>query len=208
MQLSGPNLNSARDLAQKHPGAKVIATKANHMPSAAEIASFRAEGGEFLAERFAESLPPGSVDKIYVRYPIPHAKGAEVVAAQGEFARLVEVEMRQTPGIARGEAMIRAGQKVVPPQESITNFGPHAIEKLAPGGSIEVVFWEKSIAGELADLTEHRYMDPVTGQHFRLNLEGPIRSVDRRTVAPASGYGIPDFVTTVSVATMKKVTTP
>jgi hypothetical protein len=175
------------------------------MPTADEIATFRAEGGEFLAERFAESLPPGSVDKIYVRYPLPHGKAKEVVLDPIEFQRKMAEEFISSPGIRPDEAMRRASAKLVPPAESMINFGPHALEKLSPGGTMEVVFWEKEIASELQSLTKHTYMDATTGQRFKLELEGAPALVDRATIAPYSGYGIPSHVKIVSVATMRKL---
>jgi hypothetical protein len=98
--------------------------------------------------------------------------------------------------------------KLLPPVESMTNFGPHALEKLRPGGTIEIVFWEKSISSELEEMAKHTYMDPITKQKFRLQLQGSIEAVDRATIAPHSGYGIPDDVTVVSVGRMLKVAVP
>jgi len=203
--FAGPDLASARDLASKHPGAKVIAAEGNHMPNAAEVAKFRAEGGEFLAERFAESVPAGSVDKIYVRYPLPHEKGLERSVTESQIAAGIARRMQINPKVDYLTAFNDTISELTPPVESMHNFGPQALEKLAPDGTLEVVFWERSIGDELAALTNHRYLDPATGQRFSLQFASSIRPVERATIAPFSGYGIPAHVKVVSLALLKKV---
>ncbi len=200
--FTGDGLASARDLARQHPDSRVVAAEARYPPSADDIARFRAEGGEFLAERFAESLPPSSVEKIYVRYPMPHEKGVEnnKVITPGQ----VREAMDRSPGISPREATDRIAQSRGSEVESMTNLGPHALEKLVPGGTIELVFWERSILDEVRALTGRLYLDPVTGQKYSMRvMEGPI-SVPRASL-PHSGRGIPSAVETVSQLTMQKV---
>lgn len=202
--FTGPDLKSPRHLASEHPGHQVVAAEATLMPSAEEIARFRAEGGEFLPERFAESLPPGTVNKIYVRYPLPHAKGLEALWPRTPR----EIDRLMAEGMSIREAMLQAPRNVAGTLESMTNFGPHALEKLAPGSTMEVVYWEKAITQELTELTQHTYMDAATGQRFRLEITVGPQSVPR-SVAPASpGEGIPPDIETVSRIIMTKVAVP
>ena len=205
--FAGDKLDSARDLARQHPGAQVVAAEARFPPSAADIARFRAEGGEFLAERFAESLPPGSVEKIYVRYPIPHAKGVENNKYVDGAA--ISAEMARVPGTSYPEAARRVTSNGTSDAEieSMTNLGPHAIEKLTMGGTMEIVYWEKEVASEVRALTGRDYLDPLSGQRFSVEIASPPVSV-RRDSFPNSGLGIPPHVEVVSMMTIQKVEVP
>ncbi|MBL8623064.1 MAG: hypothetical protein JNK64_17240 [Myxococcales bacterium] len=196
----GDSLESARQLAREHPDAQVVAAEARFMPSAEDIGRFRAEGGEFLAERFAESLPPSSVEKIYVRYPIPHDKGLENISAT--FLQRLEKEL--AAGVPRREAVVRATQGLSDEVESITNLGPHALEKLVPGGTMEVIYWESEVFAEVRQLVGRRYVEPHTGQRFTIELEAPPTSI-RRDTLPNSGFGIPREVEVVTRLTLRKV---
>lgn len=201
---TGPDLKSARHLAEQHPDSQVVAAEGRYVPSPSEIAKFRAEGGEFLAERFAESLPAGSVEKIYVRYPMPHEKGIE--NANHEQVAAFQRIMAENPGMNVRDAMQRAQQEVESQVDSVKNFGPHALEKLKPGATMEVIFWEKAVVNELAELTSHKYMDPATGEVFRLEVvSGP--TMVSRSIAPHSGgFGIPANVEQVTQMVLRKVT--
>ena len=202
----GDRLDSARELQRAHPGAQVIAAEARFPPSPDEIARFRAEGGEFLAERFAESLPPGSIDQIYVRYPIPHQKGVENVGYLDPEA--IAAEMERVPGTQYAEAAERVMQARHASIESMTNLGPHAIEKLADGGTLEVVYWEKDVFNEVRALAGRDYMDPVTGKRFTVEIVSSPTSI-RRDLHPHSGFlGIPEDVEVVSQLTIRKVARP
>jgi len=200
---SGPDLQSARHISGQNPGARVVAAEARLPPSATEIAKFRAEGGEFLQERFAESLPPNSVKKIYVRYPIPHEKGLENASA--DFMREVEKELAEHPEMSRVDAMLKVQASMDSRNvESMTNLGPHALEMLEPNATMEVMFWEKEIGPEIKALTKHIYMDPQTGERFTLEIaSGPIAVP--RAKAPHSGFGIGPEVQTVSEMVLRKV---
>lgn len=113
--------------------------------------------------------------------------------------------MARNPGLSTQAAIEQAYASMERSIESMTNLGPHALEKLAPGGTVDVIFWETDIARELTELTQHTYMDPVTGQRFRLEITSGPQSVPR-TAAPFSpGDGVPSNVRVVSQVIMKKV---
>lgn len=115
-------------------------------------------------------------------------------------------ELALNPRQSRAEATLAAlerqgGEGQV---ESMTNFGPHALEKLEPGGTLDVVYWEREVATELKTLTGRLYLDPATGRRFRLEIvDGPL-SVPR-TAFPNSGYGIPEHVAVVTRVVLRKV---
>ena len=200
----GDRLDSARDLQRRHPGADVIAAEARFPPPAEDIEAFRAQGGEFLAERFAESLPPGSLDKIYVRYPIPHEKGIENM----EIHIMDAIQRERTrPGASYAEVIKRVPRSMAAEIESVTNLGLHAIDKLRPGGTMEIVYWEKAIYNEVLALTGRVYVDPVTAKRFSVEIAAPPRSI-RRDSLPDSGTGIPAYVEVVTELTIRKVPAP
>jgi hypothetical protein len=192
----GPSLKSPAELMARGPARDVIAAEASRPPSAEEIAAFQQEGGRFIEERFGESLPSNSVDEMHVRFPLPHGKGQEVV--------ITPAMVRQS-GRSLTELAI-AHQAAV---ESMTNLAPQALRTLRPDGTIEVVYWERSIGSELDATGRLRWTDPATGIVYRLERVGEPALVPREQAgAPHSGHGIGADVTEVHVATMRKVAEP
>lgn len=190
--FAGPSLASAHDLQARHPGAQVITSEALYPPSAAEIADFQKSGGRFVQDRFGETLPDNAVDRMHVRFPLPHSKGNE--------ATLQDL-MQRYPG----KEPMEAADAHLANIESIHNLGPHALRTLKPGGEMEVVYWEaKEIGGELARLQQRIWTDPATGERYRLQAVGPA-VMQPRSVAPHSGFGIPDSATSISVMNLRKV---
>jgi hypothetical protein len=198
--FAGPDLSSARELQARHPGAEVVTAEASHPPTAAEIAAFEAAGGRFLAERFGQSLPDASVDRLHVRFPLPHEKGQELVL-HPPMLRPDATPAERVAALQRLEQEARARQSAV---ESLTNLGPHALRLLRPGGEIELVFHEGSIAREAGRLGTLEWVDPATGQRWRLQAVGEAQVVPR-SVAPHSGFGIPESVTEVNRLVLRKV---
>jgi hypothetical protein len=193
--FTGPSLASTQALAQEHPGAHMIAAEAAHPPTREAIDEFEAAGNQFLKERFAESLPPSSLDKIYARYPLPHAKGIENMSAR--LAEQVKLEQKKSPGISILEANLRAVAHLEAEIESVTNLGPHALDKLAPGGTMDIVYKEEEIAHELEELQTRVQVDPRTGETFRLAVvSGPTEVPG--SIAPHSGWGLRNFGTDMS----------
>ncbi|KQU77056.1 hypothetical protein ASE08_04925 [Rhizobacter sp. Root16D2] len=194
--FSGPSLKSAQELQQRHPGAEVVTSEASRPPPASEVEHFEAGGGRFIGERFGESLPDNSVDQMHVRFPLPHSKGSEMAIGPHQMAahpgkNIFEVAMAMQAGI-----------------ESITNLGPHALRTLKPGATMEVVFHEGEIAGELAKLQGRVWTDPGTGERFRLEAVGPAQRQQRSEVAPHSGHGLIEMgvdLTEVNVVKLRKV---
>lgn len=186
----GPSLLSPSDLQSRYPGARVIASEASHAPAAPDIADFALRGGEFVGDRFGESLPDNSVDRMHVRFPLPHEKGQEMVL--------------DITGMSFMEAMRAASQKQAA-VESVTNLGPHALRTLAAQGEMEIVFHENSIAREIDQLCKKEWTDPVTGKRYRLEPVGEPQVVPRKEVAPHSGFGIPEDATHAHMVTLRKV---
>lgn len=139
-----------------------------------------------------------------MRYPIPHEKGIEN-AGPGAGAA-VAAEMARVPGARFKDAMDRIMKARAAEVESITNLGPHAIEKLAAGGTMEVVYWEKEVGRELRELAGREYLDSATGQRFSIEISSP--EPIRRDTLPNSGLGIPEHVEIVTQTTIRKVPSP
>lgn len=92
--------------------------------------------------------------------------------------------------------------------ETATAYGPYALQRLKPGGAMEVVFWEKRILGELGDLQKLRFVDPESGKVYRLELVGH-DVVPKSQIAPFSGYGVPIGPhDPVGVARLRKIEVP
>lgn len=187
----GPGLLSPTELAARYPGAEVIAGEASHPPDAAAVAAFEAQGGRFVPDRFGESLPDASVDRVHVRFPLPHEKAMEMgVSAGGRPLHEVLAE------IAQRQAEV----------ESVTNLAPHALRVLREGGEIEVVFDEASIHAELAAAQQLVWSDQH-GVRWRLEPVGPAAEAPRAVVAPHSGFGVPERAM-AHVVTLRKVRVP
>jgi hypothetical protein len=191
----GPSLQSPTELMSRYPGSNVIAAEGRFFPPAPEIEAFSQRGGQFIGERFPSSIQPGELQQIHVRYPLPHAKGLENISV--DFMREMSPAMDPTQLLTRLESNI----------ESVTNLGPYALERLAPNGTMEIVFYETEIADEIANLTTRTYTDAATGTRYTFEVVQAPMSVPR-TIAPYSGYGIPPNVETVSHAIVRKVLAP
>ncbi|QSA98409.1 hypothetical protein [Methylococcus sp. EFPC2] len=189
----GPSLLSPSELQSRYPGARVIASEASHAPKAPDVADFESRGGQFVGSRFGESLPDNSVDRMHVRFPLPHEKGQEMVL--------------DTSGMSLAEALRAAGEKQAN-IESVTNLGPHALRTLAPHGEMEIVFHENSIAREIERLCQKEWTDPASGKRYRLEPVGEPQRVARKDVAPHSGFGIPEDATHAHRITLRKVPVP
>ncbi len=190
--FAGPSLRSAQELQERYPGAEVITSEALYPPVAGEIAEFQQRGGRFLEERFGQSLPDNSVDRMHVRFSLPHKKGSE--------AHLPTL-MERYPGKSPLEA-VEAYQADI---ESIQNLGPHALRTLTPDGTMEVVYHEKQIGDELDHLQKHVWTDSATGERYRLQAVAPTEMRPLAEVAPHSGFGISAESPSVSVMTLRKV---
>lgn len=151
--FTGPDLESTRALRKQHPNANLVAAEKSFPPSAETRASFEAEGHTFLEEKFAQSLPPGSIDSTYVRYPLPHEKAIENTGPA--VADAMSYEQKANPALGPGQAAQRAIDKVHGDIESVKNLGPHALEQLKVGGTLDIVMWEeKVIMQEISALTK------------------------------------------------------
>ncbi|QHE85174.1 hypothetical protein [Hydrogenophaga sp. BPS33] len=187
----GPGLKSPAELAERYPGAEVIAGEASHRPDAAAVSEFEAQGGRFVPDRFGESLPDNSVDRLHVRFPLPHEKALEMrINTEGRPFADVMAEIRQR------QADI----------ESVTNLAPHALRVLREGGEIEVVFDENSIHAELAAAQQLTWTDE-RGLRWRLEPTGPAGEVVRADSAPHSGFGVP-VRDMANAMTLRKVRVP
>lgn len=187
----GPELKSPRELQERYPGARVIASEANpqHSPSAADIADFEARGGQFINERFGETLPNNSIDRMHVRFPLPHEKAAEMMMPPG-------LSPREQLSLAKAHRANR---------ESITHLGPEALRSLKPAGEMEILFHESSIEAEIQRICQREWTDPVTQQRYRLEMVGEPIQVPRLQAAPFSGHGIPKDAHMATQITLRKV---
>lgn len=198
--FTGPNLDSARDLAAKHPGAQMIAAEATYLPSASDIEQFEREGHRFVPDRFAESLPPSSLDDVYARYPIPQSKGFENI--QHTTMQEMQDLLKANPEMKEWEAYSPAVEAVQGRVESVANLGPHALEKLKVNGEFDIVLWErKEILGEVDALTQLVHVDPISGEKFRFVISSEPTMVPK--VPPA--FGIPEHITEVTHLVLRKV---
>jgi hypothetical protein len=192
----GPSLQSPTELMSRYPGSNVIAAEGRFFPQTPEIEAFSQRGGQFIGERFPSSIQPGELQQIHVRYPLPHAKGLENISM--DFM----TEMRAGGGMDPSQLLTRLESNI----ESVTNLGPYALERLAPNGTMEIVFYETEIADEIANLTTRTYTDAATGTRYTFEIVQAPQSVPR-TIAPYSGYGVPPSET-VSHAVVRKVPAP
>ncbi len=201
----GPSVESAIDLARRHPDSLVIAAESRIKPKPEDIERLRAAGGVFVPEHMPSHLPHGSVDEIKMRYPLPHEKALEqdIPRRIGELRAANEkLPIAQRRPVT--ELYDQAIREATAAAETVPNYAPYALQRLKPGGTLEVVFWEKQIVDDLTQARGHRYVDPMTGKTYRLEVV-EIRTAPRVEVAPHSGFGIPADVSDVSVARLRKV---
>ncbi|HZN93475.1 MAG TPA: hypothetical protein VFB81_12260, partial [Myxococcales bacterium] len=204
--FAGPSLDSPLDLARKNPGAVVIATEATNRPPPEEVARLHAAGGAFVAENLSPGVPPSSVDEIKMRFPLPHD-----TAQQQAFAAQLRRLRTEFPDAPEHALLMRAMESgdFARQAESLTAYGPYALERLRPGGELEVVFWEKRIRDEAVAAQGHRFVDPADGRVYRLELVS-VGTERRGDVAPHSGFGVPNVHDDmpVNVARFRKVEVP
>ncbi len=199
--FTGPSLDSAVALAAQHPDATVIATERTLKPNAEHVASLEKAGGVFVPENKSAAIPLNSVDEIKMRFPIPTERTME----QDFIKRLSEVEAAH-PEMPKGEQLKLAAKMTEHLAESLTAYAPYALERLKPGGAMEVVFKEPSILGELGDIGKLRFIDPETGRGYRLEVVD-VGMAPRGEVAPHSGFGLRGMTneTEVHVVRFRKV---
>src|SRR6185503_14976437 len=159
--FAGPDLESAIDISRKNPGAHVIATEATIRPPPEEIARLHAAGGAFHPDNLHAGLPHGSVDEIKMRFPLPHDD-----QMRSAFMR----HLRELQDLHPGRSLVELSEEAARRLETATGYGPYALQRLKPNGSMEVVFWEPRIADELSDLTRLRFVDPDTGKVYRFEI--------------------------------------
>lgn len=198
---TGPSLESPMDISAKHPGAKVIATEASLHPAPHMVAEFERAGGTYVPDNKPGTIPVASVDEIKMKFPIPHER-----ALQQDFIRRFEELKALHPDRPPAELLDQAMRNTVHQAESLTSYAPYALERLKPGGTMEVVFWERQIIGELGGVSQLNVLDTATGKMYRLEL-AELRMAARGDVAPRSGFGITGITneTQVHVATFRKV---
>lgn len=184
--FTGPDLMAPTSLAIENPGARVIGSEASpgRVPSLAQQEVFGAFGGEFVQQRFPSM--PGQVDHAVARFPLPHVQMLDASRMR------VGLEIARNPTVSPMDVVARVQGEI----ESLTNLGPRALENVRPGGALEIIFHERAIMDEVADLLAARHTDPVTGAAFRFEMAEPVATVPRADFAPYSGHGVgtPEFV--------------
>ncbi|HTV23605.1 MAG TPA: hypothetical protein VMG12_33175, partial [Polyangiaceae bacterium] len=200
--FAGPSLDSPIALARNNPDARVVATEKTVLPKADEQLRAREAGVEFHADNKPAALETaGGVDQVFMRFPLPHER-----AVQMDFPRRLAALESAHPDLSRGELLARAYREAEDAVESVLGYSPFALRTLKPNGEMHVVFWEGRIQADLEQATKLRYVDPVTGQGYRLEIENvSVRPLGE--VAPHSGFGIPGRSPElpVHVATLRKV---
>ena len=186
--FTGNKLDDAAKLHDQHPDAEVIAAEKTMPPGEEVRADFEKSGDRFLEERFAESLPEASVDHMYARFPLPHSKGVE--NSSFKLQEILAEEMKTKPP---PEALAAAVKRLEGEVESVQNLGPHALEKLVPGGTLDVIYWEKEVGQELRALGDLSHVDP-SGDAYRFEVTSGPDAIPRD---PDGGFGIPKDVTEV-----------
>jgi hypothetical protein len=151
---------------------------------------FESLGGQFQGQNLA--VPERPIDMIQTRFPRPHSKAREELAM-----RLIRQGLPLTPeNIAAADAGL----------ESVTRLGPHALEHLRPGGTMEVVFYEREIMNEVEAISNLTHTGP-DGITYRLQLVGPEQTVPRQNY-PYSGFGVPPTSTVTRVILQKVPLSP
>jgi hypothetical protein len=200
--FSGPSLDSPIALARENPDARVMATEQTVRPTPGEQLRAQEAGVEFHADNKPAAIEAaGGADQVFMRFPLPHER-----AVQMDFPRRLAALEAAHPELPRGELLERAFREAHDAVESVLGYSPFALRALKPDGEMHIVFWEPSIRGDLDRAATLRYIDPVTGQGYRLDIENiSVRPLGE--VAPHSGFGIPGRSPElpVHVATLRKV---
>jgi hypothetical protein len=199
----GPKVESVLDIIQKRPGAKVVGLEEQFPPPQAEQQRVRAAGGEFVNQNKPASLAPGSVDEILMRFPLPH--GREMAQMGTRIYQEIERKFPKATTAEKIEMYEAAMKQRAPHAETLVNYAPYALERMKPGGEMEVVFWEHQIlSNDVPRVLKMTYINPETGAGYRLVTDGVVQR-PRAETAPFSGHGIPDDVTMVNVVRFRKV---
>lgn len=197
----GPSVESPFHLMSRHPGSRVIATEGLLPPSPANIGRLQRAGGVFLAENQPVGIFSSTLDKTYVRFPLPHS-----TAVRGTGPRIMSVfdDLRAANSGVRSDLLMeQAVLRATGSAETLTNFAPYALQRLKPGGTLEVVFWECSIQSEVNSVLRQVHIEPGQGA-FKFELVGQTRTT-RGAVAPHSGIPNVSMNTPVYKAVLRKV---
>lgn len=200
--FTGPSLESPIAIARENPDARVMATEQTARPDADQQLRAKEAGVEYHADNKPAAIEAaGGADQVVMRFPLPHDRAVQMDAP----ARIMALEAAH-PDLPRGELLDRAMREAHDAVESVLGYSPFALRALKPEGEMHVVFWEPGIKGDLDQAAKLRYVDPVTGQGYRLEIESvSVRPLGE--VAPHSGFGIPGRSPElpVHVATLRKV---
>jgi hypothetical protein len=151
-------------------------------------------------ERFAQSLPDNSVDKVFVRFPVEQGRKKDILTlAYAKRAAEMHQKLPPTSGQAAG------GASAFGTIESVTELGPHALRYLTPRGEIDIVYWEPQIIDEIKQLSKLVWRDPKTNVQYHLEIIAGPQQVPRSSF-PNSGWLVPKNATTVTrVLVAKKI---
>jgi hypothetical protein len=200
--FTGPSLESPIAIARENPDARVMATERTTQPEADQQLRAKEAGVEYHADNKPAAIEAaGGADQMFMRFPLPHERAVE----QDAVALIMALEAAH-PDLPRGELLERAMREAHDSVESVLGYSPFALRALKPDGEMHVVFWEPEIKGDLDQAAKLRYVDPVTGQGYRLEIESvSVRPLGE--VAPHSGFGIPGRSPElpVHVAALRKV---
>ena len=194
--MVGPVLDSPIDIARKQPGTHVVAGEATNLPPTSQVRRLEAVGGAFHPDNMPAHLPINSVDEVKLRFPLPHDD-----AARAQFMKHLNQVQKELPHLPPARQAELAMARV----ESLTAHAPYSLQRLKPGGELEVVFWEGRIAGEVHDLQKLRFLDPTTGKVYKFEIVST-GTAPKSQIAPHSGWMVPIGPhDPVNVARLRKV---
>ncbi|HVE83219.1 MAG TPA: hypothetical protein VND93_10250, partial [Myxococcales bacterium] len=207
--FAGPEIESPLDLIQKNPGARVIVTESTIHPPPEKIAELQKAGAVFHPANVTDHIPPASVDEIKIRFPLAHDDNAGTIAFAKRLDQLRQQYPKESDTQLRMRILDEGPQVFSRLADSLTGYSPYALERLKPGGTMEVVFYEERIHSEVRLAGELTMHDPVSGKTYKLVLEH-VGTARRGDVAPKSGYEVPDVTDDkiVNVARFRKVEMP
>ncbi|NDY71859.1 hypothetical protein [Desulfobacter hydrogenophilus] len=199
----GPSVKSPFHLMSLYPGSRVIAAEGLMPPSPANITRLHRAGGSFFPENQPAGIFPSTLDKAYVRFPLPHSKA--IRGAGPQVMSVFNDLQKANSGVSSNLLMDQAMKQVTASAETLPNFAPYALQRLKPGGTLEVVFWEKSIQSEVKSILKQVHIQPGQGA-FKFELVNLTRTT-RGAAAPHSGFGIPNLSDTTPVyrAILRKI---
>src|SRR6185295_1034652 len=204
--FAGPEMDSPIDLLKRNPGAVIIATEVNNQPPPEQIAKLHAAGGVFVSENMGDRIPVSSVDEIKMRFPLP----ADAAPQQAWAAKMRDLRILH-PGASDSELMVKelAHNDLGRRLDSLEAYAPYALQRLKPGGTMEVVFFEGHIEHEVHAARQLPPFRDPDGKLYVLELE-TLGQEPKRTVAPKSGWLVPlkGEDPLVNVARFRKVEVP